>query len=516
VSAFEIVHHESVVGKLTCFDRLLFKGHLSRLYHDGGMQSFLYSQGVLLKHYGAYVPKMTAALKTHVQRLAEDAGRPYQYLAATYTKAKGHSKEELAREIAERDGITEGLVCVLAAVEPCSSFDLNKNRQTCRLEIIRRRRKCLHFYLYLIDRELGFCHVRIQSWFPFEIQIWANGHEILARAFERKHLCYLRHDNAFLAVEDHAVAATLAEGIATWRWPQILDRLATMVNPHLQVFEAAGVGGYYWVADQVEVSTDTVFRTRPALEAVLPSLFAHATTAFSAEDVLRFLGRRLDPRLACEIGTDARCRPEGWRIKHRMGANSIKVYDKASVLRVETTINDPSRFRVPERKDGQLVWKPMRKGVANLRHYFCVGQGANGRYLDALASAGDNREGVGALDRLCRPRTNRGRRHPRLQPVSAPDLGLFRAVMAGEHTVVGFRNADLQRRLYRRDPRDDAEARTRCQRTSRQIAKLRGHGLLAKVPRQRLYRVTAYGQRVMAAAIAVHDRTFPAAYAAAA
>lgn len=50
---------------------------------------------------------------------------------------------------------------------------------------------------------------------------------------------------------------------------------------------------------------------------------------------------------------------------------------------------------------------------------------------------------------------------------------------------------------------------------SRQIAKLRGHGLVAKVPHHRLYRVTPYGQRVMAAAIAVHDHAFPLAYAAA-
>ena len=51
---------------------------------------------------------------------------------------------------------------------------------------------------------------------------------------------------------------------------------------------------------------------------------------------------------------------------------------------------------------------------------------------------------------------------------------------------------------------------------SRLIVKLRGHGLIAKVPRARLYRVTPYGYRVLNAAISVHDHSFPAAYLAAA
>ena len=89
---------------------------------------------------------------------------------------------------------------------------------------------------------------------------------------------------------------------------------------------------------------------------------------------------------------------------------------------------------------------------------------------------------------------------------------MSRLRLAGEHTINGFANRDLQQRLYPRPPRDDTEAKRRCAHTSRQIAKLRGHGLLAKVPRRRLYRVTAYGQRYMSAALAVHDQSFPSAY----
>lgn len=516
MSAFEIVHQDRVIGKLTCFDRLIFKGHLARFNMPGRLKSFLDHQGVLLKNFDRYVTKTTDALKAHAQALAADAGRPYMYLAETHTKSRGQSKEELARSIAERDGVAAGLICVLGAVEPCSSFSIFRNKETHRLELVRRRRKCLHFYFYYLHPELGFCHVRLQSWFPFEVQVWVNGREALSRALERKGVRPLRYANAILKVENWALAQRLADRLATRRWPRLLNRLARRVNPMLGTVERSGFGGYWWVVDQAEVATDIAFRSRQALEAVLPGLVAHAASAFSAEDVLRFLGRKLHPALAAEVTSDARRRPEGWRVKHRMARNSIKVYDKASVLRVETTINDPAQFRVLRVKDGHRVWCPMRKGVANLGRYHQVGRQANERYLDALAAAHDNRAGVAVLHRHTKPITNRGRRHARLNPISPDELALFRAALAGEHAIVGFRNTDITRRLHPRPAPTEQEARRRCQRVSRLITKLRGHGLVAKVPRRRLYRVTPYGQRFMAAAIAVHDHHFPDAWAAAA
>jgi len=111
---------------------------------------------------------------------------------------------------------------------------------------------------------------------------------------------------------------------------------------------------------------------------------------------------------------------------------------------------------------------------------------------------------------------NRGPRYARFSHLNRADLALFRAALAGEHAIQGFRNTDLTRRLYSPRPRDREEARRRCERTSRLIVKLRGHGLVAKIPRARRYRVTPYGQRVMTAAVALHDNRFADNYNAAA
>jgi hypothetical protein len=379
----------------------------------------------------------------------------------------------------------------------------------------------VHFYFYYIDPEFGFMHVKIQTWLPFPVQVYVNGREWLARQLDAAGVGYLRYTNTLLRIDDLQVASDLCERFAHRAWPRVLDAFARRVNPHLGLICQAGFGGYYWVLDQAEIATDVMFHTRAALREIMPDLVHHASLNMSSVDVVRFLGRQLHPSLKAEVVTDTKGRPEGWRVKHRLARNWIKVYDKVSVLRVETTINNPREFRVlrvftDDKGRRERRWTEMNKGVANMWRYFQVGMAANRRYLDALAAAPLKGKGVAALDALCRSRNLHGRHHARFDPLRPADRKLFQAVLAGGHNIVGFRNSDLTARLYFRPAIDPAEAHRRCARTSRLIAKLRGHGLIAKVPRQRLYRVTPHGQRVLTAALALHDQHFPNAYLAAA
>jgi len=106
-------------------------------------------------------------------------------------------------------------------------------------------------------------------------------------------------------------------------------------------------------------------------------------------------------------------------------------YDKANVLRVEVTIDDPAQFRVLGDNSGHRTWCAMRKAIANLHRYFEVGRAANEHCLEALGAATDNTDATRITDRHCRPIRSRGRQHPRLNPVGNHDLALFRAAHAG-------------------------------------------------------------------------------------
>lgn len=516
MDTFLSIHQESVIGTLSTFDRMIFKGHLTNFYPDGAFACFLSRQGVLLKEFKPYVSKVSGDLKAHAQQLAEEAGRQYIYLQSATTKASGQSKEGLARQIAEAEQISEGLICVLSVLEPCSTFTVRGNRKQQKLEVVRRRSKCLHFYFYFIDPEFGFMHVRLQSWFPFGIQVYINGREWLARQLDQRKIDYERYQNSFTSITNLSVAQELCDKFAHRSWPRLLNAFARQVNPFITIIRRAGFGGYYWVVDQCEYATDVMFADRTSLLAIFPDLIEHALLHTSSENVMRFLGRKLHGNFKGEVMSDLKKRPEGWRIKHRMKRNSIKMYDKWSVLRIETTINNPREFKVlrviktPQGRKRR--WKPMNKGVANIWRYSQVSRQANQRYLTALAQASLKGKAVQELDDLCRCRTKDGKRFAKFNPVSQHDAALFASVLAGEHAIHGFRNRDLRSRLYDHPASSPEEAKRRCARVSRLIAKLRGHGLVAKVKDAHLYRVTERGYRIMSAAISFRQSDFPLAF----
>jgi hypothetical protein len=510
METFLSIHQDDIVGTLGTFDRMIFKGYLTGFFPKGAFGAYLSRQGVLLKDFGNYVQERTKKLKEHIEGMAQKAGRPLQYLPSS----KGPSKEDLARAIAERDGVSEGLVCIFSTLETCMSFDVHGNRQTHKLEVARRQRKCLHYYCYYLDAELGLIHIRLQSWFPFDIQIYMNGREWLARQLDARGIAYERYDNKLTHIADLEKAQTLCERFKQRKWPRVLQALARRANPFLGEIRKAGFGDYYWTLAQAEYATDVFFRDRATLEALLPALMEISMTAFSAEDVLRFLGRKLHGNFQGQVTTDRKKRPEGRRVKHRMKGNSIKWYDAVNLLRIETTINQPREFRILRIVDTpqgrKRRWLPMGKGVANLWRYAQVGRQANDRYLNALAYAQPSGKAIAELEDLCHPKTNQGKRYARFNPVAQADCELFSAVLAGENALTGFRNKDLQVYLYPRSAKTRSEHRQRSAHVTRLVAKLRGHGLISKVKNSRLYRATPRGTCLMSASIYCRNKTFPA------
>jgi len=173
-------HREEIAGVLSGFDRLIFQGTLRSISYPEGMMGYLWAKQVRLTEFGRHVLRVSERLKQACRAKAEALKRPMKYLASA-----GESKEEVARGIAAREKIEEGLVCVLSCVEPCQTFDVYRNRETRKLELVSRIRKCLFLYHYWIHREFGFLNARIQTWFPFSKQVCMNGREWLARQMGR-------------------------------------------------------------------------------------------------------------------------------------------------------------------------------------------------------------------------------------------------------------------------------------------------------------------------------------------
>jgi hypothetical protein len=513
VNSFIAKHQQKINSVLRCFDRVIVRGHLP-ISGTGYFSTWLYSKQISLNlrqpepgwwNFKQAAPWFADKLKFHAQEVAAKAGRPYKHLPS-----RGRM-EEMARALAEEDGITEGLVCVYGAMETCRTFRVRHGPDAPKVGPD--MRTSLVLYYYIMERELGLIHVKIQTWFPFTMQIYVNGHEWLARALTSRGIDFLKVDNAFLRLSD----PKRVEGIAArfWRrdWPKFLKRLAHRVNPHLQDWLAGQE--YFWAIDQAEFSTDVLFKDRSALSTIRNSLYEHAALCFGAEKVMTFLGRKYLETFQGDVRTNWHRREPGAAVKHWVKQNAIKMYDKAgAVLRIETVINNPKEFfvyRPRKKQDGsqEMGWFPMTKGVANLHRYAHVSQQANERYLEALAVVDDLGVGQREFDKQCAPVSFQGRRRRGLQPLGRDDQALFQAVLRGENTVRGFRNGELADRLFGPGPRDDVERRRRCGRVSRRISLLRAHGLVAKIPRSRRYRVTKRGHRFMSTALHIRSTFFP-------
>ena len=486
------------------FDRMRLRGTLRWLSSVRGMMSYLSLVSVLLKDFKKYAQHCTSVVRESTAALALAAGRPLQYVASGGTR-----KEDLAREIAARDHIESGLICVLTCVEPCYSFEVGPNREQKRLELRYGPSKCRHDYFYVQDPQLGLVHLRLQTWFPFTLHVCLNGREWLARQMSAAGLSYRQQDNCFVQVEDFDRAQGLFDQQLRVNWNSLLNRLRKAYHPtHPQLFPEYPIP-YYWSVDESEWATDVLFRSPQDLAALYPHLVRHSVLDVSSADVMRFLGRRmpkhggLNGNFLGEVITDVKTRPEGTRVKHRLNHNTLKMYDKqAAILRVETTINDPHDFKVYRKAEGnpesERRWRPLRKGVADLHRRAKLSQAANDRYLKKLAAAESDKTLGDLTARLCQPVQWQGRRARALSPLSPDDTKLLQAVSRGEFSINGFRNRDLRAILYG-ETADANTARRTSGRVTRQLRLLRAHGLISKIPKTHRYQLTTQGQLVIAA-----------------
>ena len=511
MNQFIMKHRDEITGVLSGFDRIVFRGWLRRLSFPQGMMHYLSVNDVRLVDFGKHVQHVSGQLKDAVRAQAEASGRPVLYLASA-----DQDKETLARSIATRDSIDEGLVCLLSCLEPCWTFDIYRNRETHRLQLVSRKRKCLFLYQYWMHPEFGFLHARIQTWFPFPVQVWLNGREWLARQMDRVGLQYVRRDNCFPWVADWERAQRLLDAQRRTQWPRRLDRIARKLNPvHGAMFRTFPVR-YYWSTYQTEWATDVVFRRAAVLRRLYPQLVHYAMTVLHSQDILRYLGRRVrldgevPKNFRGEVITDLKAREEGVRIKHRVDGNSVKLYDKAftavgSVLRAEATMQQTYDFRVYRRKagdrTGKKAWRVLRHGVADFPRRAAVSERAADRYLDALAWVDDQTTVQDLLTRLGQPREWKGRRVRALDPLGK-DRKLLEATSRGEFALNGFRNRDLQTTFFGTPTDEVREKRRRSAWVSRKLRMLRAHGLIRKVTGTYRYHLTETGQRAVSAIFA--------------
>jgi hypothetical protein len=477
---------DRIAGVLSCYDRMLIQGTLPGLCYAEGMTGYLYGHRVRIFDYPRWAQPLREALRENAERLAAENGLEIEFIR----RAKSFRKEDKIHQVLQQRGEHPGLVWIFSTLEPCSTYRPWHDKTTGKTYLRPDDGKCLHYYFYFIDEELGLCYVRVPTWCPFRLQIYLNGHHRLACRLKRKQIGHTRLDNAFLQIEDLERSQKIADDWPVEKLHRKLDEWAERYCPVIRQFEVR----YHWSLEQVEFSTDLLFRRPEDLQAIYGPLTRTAIHTVKPDNVATFLGRKLSPLYQGEIGNRFNIRIEGTRIKHTLGPVAIKMYDKFGlILRIETTVNDVSFFphyRTVEQRDGRTVtqWARMKKSIYSLPALREALQAANRRYLEFLSTLDDPSAGIDRLQKVSEPVRENERSYAGLNFFSAADQSLIETLARGEFNLRGFQNKSLRAHL-----RENTSGQV-----SRLLKRLRLHGLVKKVGHTYRYYLTSLGRHIIA------------------
>jgi hypothetical protein len=476
-----------IAGVLSCYDRVVITGTIPVICYAEGMTRFLKFKGIRIFDYTQFAQGLRDRVRTAAASLAAEAGITIEHVAKSHVR-----KEDIVADVLEQRGDHPGLVHIISAMESCDSYRPWHDKATGKTLVRPDSGKCLHYYFYFMDAEFGLIYLRVPTWCPFRLQFYCNGHNWLARKLAAEGIGYNMADNAFTRIDDWERAGELADSLSADQLHTTLDRYAAQCCPVTEVFGPS----YHWSLMQVEYATDLAFRSLATLGPLYQQFIRQTVLNVKAEQVATFLGRRITPQLAQEIGSQFATRIEGTCVKHRFGKASIKMYDKFGiVLRIETTTNDVSFFkhhRKVEHRDGSptRALAPVKKSIYSLSDLREIMRGCNRRFLAHLSALDDFSDGVRALGRLTKPRAVDGKTVKGINFFAPGDKALLHALQDPKANIAGIRRADLLPGLGMFSPT----------RLSRQLRRLLDLGVTKRVAGSYRYYLTRAGRAAVAAA----------------
>jgi len=317
MNLFVTKFRDVIKGVLNGFDRMVFKGSVLPLSFADGAMRFFASHGIRNKDFKTWAMAQTEEVLAGAQGFAESQGveriEPIVFSALR--------KEDIAHKRQQERGLNSGLIGVWSATESCWSYKACYSAERGHPALRRNWTKCKHLYFYFDHPQYGFMNIRLQTWFPYHIQICLNGREWLRRSLEQAGRDFLVRGNKFLHIDDYAFAQQQLDLQLDTRWEPMLSGFLcdvfpakeTILGPHLS---------YYWTLWQSEWATDLIYSSAKDIAPIAESLLRHAFMTGTGDRVLRYLDRplRLDGTPRADMNHDVLSRllhfQDGLRMRH--------------------------------------------------------------------------------------------------------------------------------------------------------------------------------------------------------
>jgi len=455
------------------FDRLIIRGYIQGMFDPKNVIVLLRNLGYS-KHTNGVIKLLAEQLGSHIKKEAENKGVPILW------RENIGGKNVCMQSYVEQNYLKEGqfgTLCIIKSMENVGTY-WNKDITTKEGKLFTKMYWCnkpvSQYYIYINDKALGLCCLKISSYLPFYCQFYCNGHQYLKSQFDKRKIGYKMEDNSFIEIEDLETLKRLVNDFKG-------SIIESSIKQWMDIWFSFNKGErsrrsslliHQWFTCQSEVCSNIIFKHRGYFDKVYDKLLEkHHRIGLPdrLSKVFDLKRERKESKSTQAVYNTRAC------IKHWIQGNSIKMYNKGGyLLRVETTINNPG-----------LPGAKLHKPVYEIKGYYWYGHGCNNRFLEALSEVDSSQLNDTSTKYTQTLITEKGKR------IAAPDLrqkkqmALIAALLNCRYCAEWFRVKELMRYLSE-DYSKTAEIRY-------QMQKLKERGLIEKRQKANYYRVTKEG-----------------------
>ena len=478
MNAFYEHHQDSIKFTYRCFDRLLLNGCIQSFLDGARAQGFFWvyrhiypvSRHVLRQVAGDYHNWVERhAEKRGVDIVKDPKGRRDEFVEPYFHNAR-----------------PDQLVVIIKAREPANIMTAIGAGDKWHLETKYRWVEQYNFYLQ--DAEWGPMFVRVCPYFPFSARICLNQHNWLALKMKQAGIRFTQTANAFRQCSDPAALQKMADSLTANDLLRCAHKWLSRLIPFFSPKERREAGCWHQLFfAQVEYCDNLIFRRRTALDELGERLH-HANRMIGRPDKLTVIyGRRVTKQYHGKLQTEIEDLHLGNPVmrsyyKNGLAKHYVRDHD---ILRMEAATNN--------------VYKDygIHKAVENLRPLREKLQGITTRYQEVQQDILETFLDRGELRNLGQPTVlANGKRIPGLKLDHPRDLALMSALVRFCYVAAGDTFTTSKLRGGMAEALAVAVEQCPLGSVRYELSKLRGKGLVEKLPHSRRYRLLPIGYRI--------------------
>lgn len=472
---------DNIYGIYSCFDRVIIRGYIHKLFTQGGLVNFLRSMG-FRKYTDGIMRIFTDQLNAHIKKMADKHKLKIVWWPSVgggkNGKKQEYIEEQFVRKSTKKGNFLYGIIADMERAQSYSTRSLAKKDGGFYDKIYHSSKIVKHYYIYFHDQLLGGpCYLKLCTYFPFNAEVYFNGHNAVRLQLDSQGIGYRMEGNAFTWVEDYQAVQKIAFSLSG---QQIQNRINYWMSRCFR-FDKGKYSTcprplhHEWYCSQVEVCSNLIFKSARFFTNLFERILDKFSRIGQPDSLVQIFKKRYtrkNTKSTCRLYDHQVC------IKHWLSVNSIKFYNKLGYLfRIESTINGPNLLG-------------LKKSVLYIQSYLKRGIENNGRLMSRFADVDVRTIPDDEADRFNLPVERADSAN-----ISAIDLrkkrqiALLKAILNPKYAVFGFRTSDLLDEL--------SQFFQNCGQIRYELLKLKVRGLLDKVQGKNLYRVTELGFKLL-------------------